>query len=137
MGDYLKCYRCDSCGAQFIVNRDPHYKFYSNEHYCPACHFSLGVKGDDSLLKAMVSEEQLQNTKRIQEVLKENEALEPLKAFINVPCEICGKPITEWTEGNVKIAVDGSGWGHTNCWNSDIGKLRLMLRLAKWVQSQK
>ncbi|GAG26715.1 unnamed protein product [marine sediment metagenome] len=23
MGDYLKCYRCDSCGTRFIVNKEP------------------------------------------------------------------------------------------------------------------
>jgi len=137
MGDYLKCYRCDSCGARFIVNKEPHYKFYGNEYYCPACHYSSGVKEDDSFLKAMVSEEQLQNTKHVEEVVKKNETLKPLKAFLDTTCQICGHPITEWTEDNVKAAVDGFGWAHNKCWNTELGKLRLFLMLKKQVQSKK
>ena len=60
----------------------------------------------------MVSDEQSENTRRIEKVLKENEALVQAKAFLNTPCEICGEPITEWNKQNVNIAVDGYGWGH-------------------------
>jgi len=136
MGDYLKCFRCDTCGARFIVNKEPHNKFYSNYYQCPACHFWYGVKEDNSFLKAMVSDEQLENARRIEEVLKENEALVPLKAFLDIPCEICGKAVTEWTEENVKIAVDGFGWGHTKCWNSDIGQLRQTVKLVNKIQNR-
>ena len=57
--------------------------------------------------------------------------LRSLKPFFDVTCEICGKPIDEWDKENVKTAVEGFGWGHTKCWNSDIGKLKLVLRLEK------
>jgi len=134
MGDYLRCFRCDTCGAKFMVNQEPYNKFYTTYYKCPACHYSHGVKDDDSFLKAMVSEEQLENTQRIKEVLKENKVLKPLKAFLDVPCEICGELITEWTEQNVKMAVGGFGWGHSHCWNSDVGHLRHLGRLAKEMQ---
>ena len=98
MGDYLKCYRCDSCGAKFIVNKEPCRKYNVISYKCPACHFSHQVTEDDSFLKAMISEEQMENVYRLQQVLKENEALRPLKVFLNLPCEVCGQPITEWTE---------------------------------------
>jgi len=137
MGDYLKCYRCDSCGARFIVNKEPHYKFFGNKYYCPACQYGLGVKEDESFLKAMVSEEQLQDIKHVDEIVKENETLKPLKAFLDITCQICGHPITEWTEDNVKAAVDGFGWAHNKCWNTDLGKLRLFLILQKQLQNKK
>ena len=98
MGDYLKCYRCDKCGAKFIVNKEPCRKYYITLYECPACHFSHQVTEDDSFLKAMVSEEQMENVYQLQQVLKENEALRPLKVFLNLPCEVCRQPITEWTE---------------------------------------
>ena len=56
MGEYLKCYRCDSCGARFIVNKEPARKYNIISYECPACHFSHQVAEDDSFLKAMVSE---------------------------------------------------------------------------------
>ena len=49
MGDYLKCYRCGSCGAKFITNKEPKYKFFGNGYYCPSCHDWYAVKEDDSL----------------------------------------------------------------------------------------
>ena len=110
--------------------------FLLNHYGCPACQLFHGVKADDSFLSAMVSEEQLENTLRIEEVLKENEALLPLKAFLDVPCEICGEPITEWTEQNVKIAVDRSGWGHTKCWNSTIGQIRKIAKPTKIIYGE-
>jgi regulator of replication initiation timing len=137
MGDYLKCFRCKACGARFMVNKEPHYKSISNHYQCPSCYNSHGVEPDDSFLKAMVSEEQMENIILLEKTLKENEVLKPLKAFQDVPCEICGKPITEWTADSVKGAVEGWGWGHGKCWNSDMGKLRLTLKLIKYAQDKK
>jgi len=128
MGDYLKCFRCDSCGAKFIVNRDPQRKFFGQEYCCPICNYSFAVKPDDSFLRAMVSEEQLENTHRIGEVLKENEALIPLRVFLDMPCEICGKPVNEWDEQNVKLVITGMGCSHTSCWNSQSGQWRQMCK---------
>jgi hypothetical protein len=132
MGDYLKCYRCDSCGARFIVNKEPHYKFYGNQYYCPSCHYSLGVKEDDSFLKALVSEKQIENTRHLEKVLAEYGVLEPFKAFLNAPCEICHELVKEWDDYNVKLAIEGIGCGHTPCWRSDLGKMKELARaLAK------
>ena len=136
MGDYLKCYHCGSCGTKFMVNKEPQYKSISNYYQCPSCHTSHEVEPDDSFLKAMVSEKQMENIILVEDTLKENETLRPLKAFLNVPCEICGEPITEWTEDSVKGAVEGWGWGHSKCWNTDVGNLRLFSVLKKKVQSK-
>ena len=78
----------------------------------------------------MVSEEQLENTRRIDEVLKENEALTPLKVLLGMPCEICGKPVNELDEQNIKLVISGMGCGHTQCWNSQSGQLS---QLAKAI----
>jgi len=51
-GDYLHCFRCDNCGAKFIVNSAP--CDYS-DYQCPACRRWLGVQADDSFLVEMVS----------------------------------------------------------------------------------
>ncbi|MFC2016520.1 hypothetical protein ACFLUF_02275 [Chloroflexota bacterium] len=134
IGDYLKCYRCDSCGARFIVNKEPHYKFYGNEYYCPACHYSLGVKEDDSFLKALVSEKQVEDTQHLEKVLEKYGVLEPFKAFLNVPCEICHESITEWGDYSVKLVIQGIGCGHTQCWNSELGRL---IELGKAIEKVK
>lgn len=131
MGDYLKCFRCETYGARFIVNKEPYYKFYNNHYYCPACHYGLGIKEDDSFLKAMVSEEQLKNTQRVEEFQKENEALRTLKVFLDLPCEVCGQPITVWSEQEVRRGVMGNGWGHTQCWNTTKGQARQFAKLVR------
>ena len=123
MGDYLKCYRCDFCGAKFITNKKPKNKYVGNGYYCPACHDWYAVKEDDSFLKALVSEKQLEDTLHLEEVLEEYEVLEPFKSFLNVPCEICREPVKEWGDYNVKLAIQGIGCGHTQCWNSELGRL--------------
>jgi primosomal replication protein N len=129
MGDFLKCFRCHSCGAQFIVNREPNK--YTHKHYeCPVCHRSE-VRADDSFLKAMVSEEQMENVRRARQVQNENDQLKPFQVFFSVPCEICGQPITEWTERNIKPGIKGYGWGHLACWNTTKGIVILMAELTK------
>lgn len=133
MGDYLKCYRCKVCQAKFIVNKEPHYKFASNYYQCPSCHTSHGVEPDDTFLKAMVSDAQFDEILKVRDIQKENETLKPLEVFLNVACEICGKHVNEWDEHNVKIAVEKYGWGHTKCWNSAIGQLRLLLKFSNQI----
>ena len=134
MGDYLKCYRCDSCGAKFITNKKPTNKYFGNGYYCPACHNWYAVKEDDSFLKALVSEKQLEDILHLDEVLEECEVLEPFKAFLNVPCEICHEPITEWGDYSVKLVIQGIGCGHTQCWNSELGRF---IELRKAIQKVK
>ena len=114
-----------------MVNKEPHYKQFSNYYVCPACHFGSGVRPDNSFLKGMVSEEQIENIRRAEELQKENDALKPLKVFLNLPCEVCGQPVTEWTEQDVKRGVSGLGWGHTACWNTDKGQIKQFFKLVK------
>ena len=109
LGDYLKCFQCTRCGSRFILNQtlDKQYRLYP--YHCPVCHYSDAVKTDESFLKALVSQEQLDNIHLVEQLLEENTNLKPLRVFLDVPCEICGKPITNWSEGSVKAAVMGFG----------------------------
>ena len=134
MGDYLKCYRCDSCGAKFITNKKPKNKYFGNGYYCPACHNWYAVKEDESFLKALVSEKQLEDTLHLEEVMEECEVLEPFKAFLNVSCEICHEPVKEWDEYNVNLAIEGIGCGHTSCWNSELGRFMELRRAIEKVK---
>jgi hypothetical protein len=128
MGNYLKCFFCDFCGAKFITNKKPKDKFLGNGYYCPVCHNWYAVKEDDSFLKDLVSEKQLEDNLHLDKILKENEVFEPFKAFFNAPCEICHEPVKEWNDYNVKLAVEGIGIGHTVCWNSELGPMRQMVK---------
>jgi hypothetical protein len=76
----------------------------------------------------LVSEKQLEDNLHLDEILKENEVLEPFKAFFNAPCEICHEPVKEWNDYNVKLAVEGTGCGHEYCWNNQLGQTRQMLK---------
>ena len=134
IGDYLKCFRCDSCGAKFITNKKPKYKYFGNGYQCPACHNWYAIKDDDSFLEALVSEKQLEDTQHLDKVLEEYGVLEPFKAFLNVPCEICHEPITEWGDYSVKLVIQGIGCGHTQCWNSELGRL---IELQKVIEKVK
>ena len=98
-------------------------KSLGNGYYCPVCHNWYAVKEDDSFFKALVSEKQLEDTLHLEEVLKETEVLKPFKAFLIVLCEMCHKPIEEWDDYNVKLAIQGMGCGHTHCWKGDLGRL--------------
>ena len=131
MGDFLKCYRCDNCGARFIVNRKPHKESFKRSYQCPACYLSYHLTEDDSFLKVMVSEAQIENVHRLERVLEENEALRPLKVFLDLPCDVCGKPITEWTDYIVQKGVKEHCWGHAECWNSDNGHFKQLVKLAE------
>ncbi|MFC1980409.1 coiled-coil domain-containing protein [Chloroflexota bacterium] len=138
MGDYLKCYRCGSCGAKFITNKEPKYKFFGNGYYCPACHNWYAVKEDNSFLKALVSEKQLEDTLHLEKVMEEYEVLEPFKAFLEVPCEICHEPITEWSDYGVKLAIQGVGCGHTACWHSESGQMKELFKaIQKFKEDMK
>ncbi len=128
IGDYLKCFRCDSCGAKFITNKKPQNKYFGNGYQCPVCHNWYAIKEDDSFLKALVSEKQLEDTMHLEEVMEKYEVLEPFKAFLNVPCEICNEPIAEWGDYSVKLAIEGIGCGHTACWHSKSGQMKELLK---------
>lgn len=132
IGDYLKCFRCKVCGVKFMVNKEPHYKSVAHYYLCPSCYATYGVEPDDSFLKAMVSEKQVENITHTEQVVKENEMLGSFKAFFNVPCEMCHELVKDWDDQNVKLAIEGYGYGHTRCWNSDLGQMRQLVKfLAK------
>ena len=97
---------------------------------------SYGVETDDAFLKAMMSETQFDDIIKVSNITKENYVLKPLAAFLGIACEIWGEPITEWDEHNVKIAVEKYGWGHTKCWNSNIGQLRLLFEFRNKIQGK-
>lgn len=137
MGDYLKSFSCDACGCKFISNRMPKRLLLGTSYWCPSCNSWSGAKEDDSLLKAMVSEKQLENTRRLEDVQKENEALAPFKAFLNAPCDICHEPVKEWDDWNVKVAVEGIGCGHTGCWNSSAGQIRQLQKVVELVGKER
>lgn len=130
MGDYLKCYRCRHCGTQFIVNREAN-EYSLNNINCPVCHWPFRASADDSFLKVLVSGEQIDKVYRMEDLIKENALLKPLAPFLEVKCEICGNTIQDWTENNVQLAREGYGWGHDECWESDLGKMRLYLTALK------
>jgi len=133
MGDFLKCYRCTSCEAQFIINKKPE-KRLSTYYKCPVCQLSSFVTADDSFLKAMISKEQLEHAYRTERLLNENERLKILERFFDVKCEICGKPILDWTDDNIKKAVDGYGWVHNQCWRSNQGSKIITEEVAKRIR---
>ncbi len=134
MGDYLKCFRCDACGAKFITNKKPKYQSIGSGYYCPVCHYWHAVKEDDSFLKALVSEKQLEDTQHLEKVLEEHEVLKSFEAFFNIPCELCHEPIEEWDDYNVKLLIEGIGCGHTACWKSEAGQIR---EIRKAIEKEK
>ena len=119
-GDHLKSFRCKRCGSSFIFKPGSD-KIRINPSICLACNSIYEIKPDDSFLKAMVSEEQLENVHTAERYIEENEKLEPLNVFLEVKCEICGEPIQEWTENNIFNAKEGYGWAHNQCWQSAAG----------------
>lgn len=129
MGDHLNCFRCQYCGVSFIINRRSQTINVISHMACPICHYSK-VKPDDSFLRAMVSEKQVDDIhcvevleKVIKQLQKQNEALWPFRIFIGMRCQICKEPVTDWTVDDILRGMNGIGWGHTQCWNSNIGQL--------------
>jgi hypothetical protein len=136
LGDYLKCYGCANCGAAFLVNKKPHYEYFYNYYVCPACHQHSGVKADDSFLKAMVSEKQQENVRLIEQLQQEYDALRPFRVFFDLPCEVCKRLVTGWTEQDLQMGIKGLGWGHGGCWRTSAGQLIQLLRFLekKWTR---
>jgi len=133
-GDYLKCFHCTRCSSRFIVNKCQNRQYLLSSYQCPVCHYSSGVKADESFIKALVSQEQLENTYLVEQLLEENTTLRSLQVFLNFPCDICGSPVNEWSEDSVARGVMGLGWGHARCWDSTAGKLIQFSRIAKTFQ---
>lgn len=124
MGDYLKSFHCDFCGTSFIVNKELTHGTVYMHYYCPVCFTWSKVKPDKSFLTGMVTGKQLENVHYAVDLKEENDKLQPLKLFLNYPCEFCMEPIMEWTDNNVKMGMQGYGWAHDKCWNTGKGKTK-------------
>ena len=131
MGDYLRCMVCDSCGASFIVNKDPHCSAPYNHYWCPSCHDYSSIRANDAFLKAMLSEEKFNEVVQIRKLQEENNTLQPFKRFFDVPCEICKKPVTEWDKGTLEAGICGFGWAHKQCLNSSSGQMFMMAKVVR------
>ena len=134
MGDYLRCFQCEGCGAGFFVNRNPKWVTLHKGYTCPSCGFTHQVVPNDSFLKAMLSGVQVNNVLTTEAVQSENEQLSPFKQLLGYKCDICKEPITDWTEGSVKLGIEGYGWCHNKCWNSTTGQLKHTLKNVEIVQ---
>jgi len=135
-GDYLRCFRCSHCGTSFIVNKDPYYTYVSNYYMCPACHTYFGLNPDDGFLKAMVSGKQLENILLTQQYKAENDSLTPFKQLIGTECVICHKPINHWDDTSVDNALHGAGAAHTQCWGTELGRLKLLASVLVSMKAQ-
>lgn len=124
LGDYIKCFHCSVCGASFIVNRDLQRSFLY-KYACPACHNWYGTEPDDSFVKTMVSKGQLEKISLASQL----DILKEFEAFMGLPCEICGKPITKWIKGNVAAIIKRVGLAHEDCWQSTLGKILMYKRV--------
>jgi len=138
MGDYLKSYRCERCGAKFITNKKPEQPWRGIGGYCcPVCHLNYMVKEDVSFLELMVSDKkQLADVQHTEALLEESHKLKPFKALLEVPCEICNQPDECWDEYNVKLVIQGTGFGHTSCWNSEFGQRRQLTKAIQLLKRQ-
>lgn len=138
MGDYLRSYRCQACGAQFITNTNKETRYGFDRYCCPVCHCQYTLSEDDSFLRLMVSDKkQLADIQHTQEIIEENKKLNPLKVFLEVPCEICQKPIGSWDDYNTRLVIRGIGFGHTTCWKSEIGQLRQLEKAIPQITGKK
>jgi hypothetical protein len=134
MGDYLRCFHCDDCGASFIVNKEPRPKPPTGFYGCPACHHLSEVKPDDSFLRAMVSDKQLENVRLAEQLESENRVLRPFKAFQELPCAVCRQPIREWTDDLVGSLMKRTEQVHPQCWGTLEGQLWMILRFDRFKQ---
>lgn len=132
-GDYLHSFRCNECGSRFMIGEATNKRYSNYSIQCPCCHCSSWVKPDDSFLRAMVAEDQLMNIYHARSMMEENAILRPFKVLPTTPCNICGKPITDWTEDEVKRLAAGLGWGHKDCWNTFLGKIKQIALVGEYI----
>lgn len=138
MGDYLRSYRCEACGAQFITNKNKETRYGFNRYCCPVCYCQYKLIEDDTFLRLMASDKkQLADIRHTQEMIEENRRLNAFKVFLEVPCEICHEPIGCWDDYNTRLVLRGIGFGHTSCWKSEIGQLRQLEKAIPQITGKK
>ena len=49
-------------------------------------------------------------------------------------CSKCGVKSFDYDDYNVKLAIGGTGCGHIHRWNSELGQLKQLVKLAKEMQ---
>jgi hypothetical protein len=108
--------------------------------YCPVCHTPFWVKPDDSFLRAMVSEEQLENIYiaellmgKTELLMKDNAILKPFQVLVDIPCQVCHQQINDWTEDKVIQFATGPGWAHEECRKTFIGKMVQLALESKYI----
>ena len=133
LGDYLHCFRCDTCGAKFIVNRGPYYQHASNYYQCPTCHSSLSVKADESFLVELVSPGKPEEVSRTQKLQTGVDRLKSLEVFMDIPCAICGKPMPndEWVREDIVRIFKEPPKAHPACWRTPTGQAILFKESVK------
>jgi hypothetical protein len=95
------------------------------------------VRVDDSFLQLMVSDKkQFADIHHAEGIIKENEVLKPFKVFLELPFEICHKPIEYWDEYNTKLVIQGIGFGHTSRWKGEAGQLGELTRAILKVKKE-
>lgn len=127
-GDYLRSFKCKQFGSGLILIPGSNIKRESIG--CPVCVWPY-TKLDDSFLKALLSEEYVADTYRVESLMKEYTILKPFKVLIGIPCEVCGKPISDWTEDGIKIGLAGCGWVHDKCWKTPLGRAKQATLIVK------
>jgi hypothetical protein len=133
MGDYLHCFRCDFCGAKFILNRSPYYR--GRGYTCPACASMFSVKADDSFITEMVNPSTLDKISLTQRLQEQVDRLKPLEVFLDIPCAICEKPMPNDRlnrEGALKVFKEAA-IAHPGCWNTPAGQTLYLKVLAKEI----
>jgi len=137
LGDYLQSFKCDHCGSRFMVNEGTNKKYFRSSYNCPKCHLPNWIKPDDSFLKAVVSEKQLENIYCAELLMPQNEILKPFRVLLTIPCEVCGELITDWTEDKVKEFATGLGWAHEKCRKILTGAMTQLGLVSKYIPKNK
>jgi hypothetical protein len=133
MGDYLHCFRCDFCGAKFILNRSPYYR--GRGYTCPACASMFSVKADDTFITEMVSPSNLEQISRTQRLQEEVDRLKPLEVFLDIPCAICEKPMPNdrLNRGSILKVFKEASIAHPECWSTTAGQALSFRMLTKEI----
>jgi hypothetical protein len=118
-----------------MVNREPYYSHYDSNYYCPACHTSLHVEADDSFLQAMLFPEGTKEVRTLEGLERQVERLKPLEVFLDIPCFICGRPLSNnWSREQAVDTFKKGRWAHGPRFGTPAGQIAQMGELIKQVR---